>query len=179
MEPAGHAVPAHRGPEPTDEEWEQLAARDIEVVDGEVVGLEIVDDRLAGVRFGHRPGRRCTALALLPRMVAAQRRRRPSSACSAVEHPLGIGSQLAADRSGLTVVPGVWVAGNVGNLLATVIGAAAEGVTAAAAINADLVAEDTRLAVERRRDPFSAAPRRPTASGVRGDRRHGLTPTDA
>ena len=38
------------------------------------------------------------------------------------------------------------------DLSATVIGAAAQGVMAAAAINADLVAEDTRRAVIARRD---------------------------
>ena len=43
-------------------------------------------------------------------------------------------------------------AGNVMDLSATVIGAAAQGVMAAAAINADLVAEDTRRAVIARRD---------------------------
>src|SRR5438128_10414116 len=43
-------------------------------------------------------------------------------------------------------------AGNVMDLSATVIGAAAQGVMAAAAINADLVAEDTRRAVITRRD---------------------------
>ena len=168
----------HRGPEPTDEEWEQLAARDIEVIDGEVIGLEIVEDRLAGVRLATGRVIGCTALALLPHLV-------PRSDAAAeldlqvVGHPFGIGSQLAADPSGLTGVPGVWVAGNVGNLMATVIGAAAEGVTAAAAINADLVAEDTRLAVERRRDPFSARPGPAEDSGVRSGRRHGLTPTNA
>src|SRR5206468_10455121 len=51
---------------------------------------------------------------------------------------------------GLTDVPGAWVAGNVTDLSATVIAAAAQGVAAAAAINADLVAEDTRRAVNER-----------------------------
>jgi hypothetical protein len=44
-------------------------------------------------------------------------------------------------------VPGVWVAGNVTDLAAQVGTAAAEGATAAAHINADLVAEETRQAV--------------------------------
>jgi thioredoxin reductase len=67
-------------------------------------------------------------------------------------HPLGLGEFIRADATGLTEVPGVWVAGNVMDLSATVIGAAAQGVMAAAAINADLVAEDTRRAVITRRD---------------------------
>jgi len=63
---------------------------------------------------------------------------------------MGIGEFIPADATGLTDLPGVWVAGNVTDLSATVIGAAAQGVAAAAAINADLVAEDTRCAVNER-----------------------------
>jgi SAM-dependent methyltransferase len=48
-------------------------------------------------------------------------------------------------------VPGVWVAGNVADLRAQVINSAAAGLAAGAAINADLIAEETRLAVERAR----------------------------
>jgi thioredoxin reductase len=58
---------------------------------------------------------------------------------------------------GATVVPGVWVAGNVTDLKAQVISSAAAGLNAGAAINADLIAEDVRVAV--------AAAR--TLSGVR------------
>jgi thioredoxin reductase len=53
------------------------------------------------------------------------------------------------DGTGRTAVPGVWVAGNVADLAATVAGAASAGLLAGAAINNDLVAEDTRVAVER------------------------------
>ena len=41
----------------------------------------------------------------------------------------------------------MWVAGNVADLTAGVMQAASSGVTAAAAINADLTAEDTARAV--------------------------------
>jgi thioredoxin reductase len=58
-----------------------------------------------------------------------------------------IGSAVPADPTGATAVPGVWVAGNVTNLQAQVMSAAAAGLTSAAALNADLIAEDTRLAV--------------------------------
>ncbi len=59
-----------------------------------------------------------------------------------------IGSHVAGDPMGATAVPGVWVAGNVADLTATVIVAAAAGLKAAGAINADLIGEDTRTAVE-------------------------------
>jgi thioredoxin reductase len=48
---------------------------------------------------------------------------------------------------GATAVPGVWVAGNVANLMDQVMSAAAAGVRAGAAINHDLIAEETRRAV--------------------------------
>src|SRR5205085_2755397 len=64
-----------------------------------------------------------------------------------VEHPTGMGTYLAADANGLTSVPGVWVAGNSGNLGAQVIHAAAAGNLSAAMINADLVTEDTDIAM--------------------------------
>jgi hypothetical protein len=52
----------------------------------------------------------------------------------------------------------VWVAGNVSDLSATVIGAAAAGALAGAAINADLAAEDTRRAVGDRRFVGASVP---------------------
>src|SRR5438105_1037514 len=64
-----------------------------------------------------------------------------------------------SDATGLTDVPGVWVAGNVTDLAASVVVAAAGGASAAAAINADLVAEDTRLAVSAHRNLPSGAER--------------------
>jgi len=59
---------------------------------------------------------------------------------------LGLG-YVPADPTGATAVPGVWVAGNVADLRAQVISAAAAGLNTAAAINADLIAEDVRRAV--------------------------------
>jgi thioredoxin reductase len=57
-----------------------------------------------------------------------------------------IGTQIEADPSGATSAPGVWVAGNLANVAAQVITSAAAGLTAAAAINADLVAADAQRA---------------------------------
>jgi len=61
-----------------------------------------------------------------------------------------VGTFIAADPSGATAVPGLWVAGNVADLRAQVISSAAGGLTAAAAINAGLVAEDVRHAMTSR-----------------------------
>jgi thioredoxin reductase len=60
---------------------------------------------------------------------------------------------VVADPTGLTSVPGVWVAGNVANPRAQVITAAGEGSTAAIVINADLVEEDVAQAVHDFRSP--------------------------
>ncbi len=167
----------HTAPEPTDEEWEQLAARGISVVLGEVAGLDIADGRLSAVRLVSAETFPRSALVITPRFTAR----------SGVLASLGLlpvdqeiwghvyGSAVPADPSGATAVPGVWVAGNVTDLRAQVITSAAAGLNAAAAINSDLIAEDTRRAVEARRvGPFSAAAERELCEQVLGDRRHGI-----
>jgi hypothetical protein len=88
-----------------------------------------------------------------------------------------VGSYVPADPTGATAVPGVWVAGNIADLRAGVIGAAAAGMNTAAAINADLIDEDTRHAVADHRsqfEPFSAHAERAVSEQVLGDRHHGL-----
>ncbi|MEV5594494.1 NAD(P)/FAD-dependent oxidoreductase [Streptomyces sp. NPDC052496] len=163
----------HTGPRPTDEEYEQLAARGIAVVPGEVTGLEISDDRLTGVRLRGGGPVPLQALTVAPRAV-------PRAAfldtlgLVPTAHPSGLGSYIAADRTGLTPVPGVWVAGNVADLTANVLASAASGSAAAGAINADLVTEDTHRAVRARKDPFSAEAEARVCALVAGDRRHGL-----
>jgi thioredoxin reductase len=49
------------------------------------------------------------------------------------EHP--VGTRIEADRTGATAVPGVWVAGNLTDPQAQVIGAAAAGLMVSAVIN--------------------------------------------
>ena len=58
------------------------------------------------------------------------------------------GYAVPADPNGATTVPGVWVAGNVTDLRAQVISAAAGGLNAGAMINMDLIQEETAAAVE-------------------------------
>lgn len=164
---------SHTGPPRTEEQAEQLTARGIRVVDGEVASLEIVGDRLAGVRLGDGTVVSREALAVSSRMVAragflAALGLRP------VEHPAGVGEHVRSDATGRTDVPGVWVAGNVTDPAAQVGAAAAAGVFVAAQVNADLVAEDTRRAVAVHRDPFSARSEAEVCELVAGDRRHGL-----
>ncbi|SDR78541.1 Thioredoxin reductase [Friedmanniella luteola] len=144
---------AHMAPPLTGEQAEQLAARGIDVVDEPVAALEVTDDRLSGVRL--------VSGAVVPRGVVAVS---PGFvARSAVLAGLGVaaedfrmgdhvlGTHVPADPMGATSVPGVWVAGNVTDPMAQVVVAAGAGLKAAAALNADLVGEDTALAVARRR----------------------------
>jgi thioredoxin reductase len=163
----------HATPFPDDEAAEQLAARGIAVVTGEVAGLELVDDRLSGVRLRTGEFVPLDALAVGPAAVP----RASVLAGLGVEptaHPAGIGEYIDADATGRTTVPGVWVAGNLADLAANVLMAAASGAAAATAINADLVAEDTRRAVVANRDPFSPATEARICEQVAGQRRHGI-----
>jgi thioredoxin reductase len=153
----------HTGPALSDAEAEQLAARDIRVVASVVDSLEVVDDRLTGVRLRSGGIVARQALVVMPRLMARSQVL-ASLGLHATAHPLGIGAFVAADAMGLTDVPGVWVAGNVTDLTAQVVSAAARGAFAGAAINADLVAEDTRRAV--RAFSLSATSERVAASAA-------------
>ncbi|MFG1810468.1 NAD(P)/FAD-dependent oxidoreductase [Streptomyces sp. NPDC049040] len=150
----------HTAQEPDDEACEQLAARGIAVVDGEVARLVADGGRLAAVELVG--GRRiaCDALAVAPRFTANGGILRDLG-LKPEEQEMGghvLGTRIPADPTGATAVPGVWVAGNVASLAEQVIGAAAAGVRAAAAINADLVGADTRRAVAAARAARPAAP---------------------
>ena len=136
----------HSAPDLTDEEAEQLAARGIRVVIGRIDSLEIVDGHLAGVRMADGDVVARQSVVVAPRMVARSGVL-TSLGLQSVPHPMGLGEFIESDAFGLTAVPGVWVAGNVADLSAGVIGAAAAGMVAATAVNADLIAEDTRRAV--------------------------------
>jgi len=137
----------HTAPELTGKQAEELTARGIRVVEGIVDALEIADDRLAGVRLrdGTMVARRAVTVA--PRFVARSEVLR-SLGIEPTAGPRGIDACIAADATGLTEVPGLWVAGNVTNVAAQVITVAAGGTIAAAAVNADLIAEETREAVD-------------------------------
>jgi hypothetical protein len=92
---------------------------------------------------------------------------------------MDLGEQVAVDASGFTGVAGVWAAGNVSDVLAGVPQAAAAGVTAAAAINIDLLTADARSAAAARTpasevDVFSGAMEAEVSRRVLGSRVHGL-----
>ncbi|WP_328344170.1 FAD-dependent oxidoreductase [Micromonospora sp. NBC_00421] len=153
------------GPLPADQA-EKLAARGVTVVDGEVAAVEVTADRLTGVRLRSGPMVPREALVVAPRFAAR----------AAVLTGLGLGTEdfvvgghafgdrVAADATGATGVPGVWAAGNVTDPQATVIAAAAAGLKAAAALNADLIDEETDRAVAAQRTTNDADPDRTAAA---------------
>ena len=122
---------------------DQLAAREIGVVEGTVQRLLVEDDTLTGVQLDHGRVVRRAAVFVRPGFV-------PNT-----ELLVGLGCDLdddgwvRADSLGRTTVPGVSVAGNAANPRAQVITAAGEGSSAAIALNNDLVEEDVQTAVHR------------------------------
>ena len=140
----------HRAPAPGGEDAARLRARGVRVVPGEVAGLEVRDDALAGVRLASGETVPRQALVVAPRF----------SVDTGLLQPLGLtpvpmemnGSVLGEHvpshpMSGQSDVPGVYLAGNVTDPMAQVIGAANAGLRAGAAMNAELVMADaTRYA---------------------------------
>jgi thioredoxin reductase len=132
---------------PDAEQTRQLAALGIPLIETEVASLEVVDDRLSGVRLRDGSVVHRDVVVVSTRMVTraaflAGLELKPE------EHPSGLGEHIRVDSAGLTDVTGVWAAGNVTDPAAQVGSSAASGAWAAARINADLVEEDTRKAIE-------------------------------
>jgi thioredoxin reductase len=160
--------------EPTDEEWEKLAARSVRVVEGAVASVDAVDGVLAGVMLRQGASFPVAALAVGSRMETGSALLESLGLHSQV-HPSGAGGFVETGAmGGATAVPGVYAAGNVTNPMAQVVTAASEGVMAGARINADLIEEETRWAVEGRFGPFSAASEAAVSQTVLGERGHGL-----
>lgn len=158
---------------PTDEEWEKLSARSVRVVEGAVASVDSVGGVLAGVTLFAGASFSVEALAVGSRMEARSALLESLGLASQV-HPSGAGRFIETDAMGSTAVPGVYAAGNVSNLMAQVITAASEGLMAGARINADLIEEETRWAVEGRFGPFSAVSEAAVSEAVLGGQRHGL-----
>ncbi len=131
-----------------DAEWERLAAAGVQVVEGEVAGLAVEDDRLTGVRLAD--GR------VFPRsvlFVAAKPLPRDGllTGLGAEFGDTPVGAYPKVDETGRTSVPGVWAVGNAASPVEQVINAASAGYRAGLTINADLVMADVEAEVARRR----------------------------
>ncbi len=141
----------HSAPELEHEAAEQLDALGVPVVRGSVARLAVEDGRLTAVVLEDGREFPVDAVAVAPRFVARDDLWRQLGG-TLTDHPMGgvFGAFIQSGPMGRTDVPGVWVAGNAGDLSAMVGMSAAEGVGAGAAINMDLVAEDAAAAVRAR-----------------------------
>ena len=145
----------------TSTERQLLDARDIQVVDGQIAGLSIVNDRLDAVLL--TDGAPIPRAALFIRPVL---RARDDSLIRSLGFDVDECGLVKVDATGRTTVPGVWAAGNASNPRAQVITAAGEGSAAAIDINNDLVEEDVREA----RQSVTASGRPATTSANRLER---------
>ncbi len=140
----------HTGAAIIDEQREQLDALDISVIDGRVERVESDSTGLTGVRLSDDSMVPLDALVVAPKFTARAQALAPLG-LKAVEVFMGehvLGTRIEADTTGATAVTGVWVAGNVTDLQAQVVSCAAAGLAAGAAINADLIAEEARTALD-------------------------------
>ncbi|MQY18556.1 NAD(P)/FAD-dependent oxidoreductase [Nocardia macrotermitis] len=163
----------HTAPALSTEQAVQLAARGIRVVEGEVAAVEVDGEHITGVRLADGT--------LIPRTVVAVASRLAARAgflagigLHTAEHPSGAGDYIPSDPVGRAEVEGVWLAGNVTDPFAQVGAAAAAGAMAGAQINADLILEETALAVAAYESPFSAAMESAVATVVSGESGRGL-----
>ncbi len=136
-------------PPPGDTDRERLEARGVIVVDAPVEAVEGEPGAVRGVRLAD--GRLLEAEAVV---VAGRMRARADVLADLGVTPeeveragVLLGSQVPTGPMGATSVPGVWVAGNVADMVAQVVVAAGAGLQAGAGINADLVEEETAAAV--------------------------------
>jgi thioredoxin reductase (NADPH) len=125
----------------TDEEREQLTARGIRVVEGEVARLSTEGDRLHGVTLAGGQTVERSAVFIGPRFVPLDELL--TGAGSAV----GENGWVTVDPTGRTSVPGLWGAGNVVDESAQAVKAAGSGAVTAIAINHYLLADDVERAV--------------------------------
>jgi len=151
----------HTAESPDAASAEQLEARGIRVVPGEVVAIEAEGDRLTGVALASGEVVAREAVAVFSRVEVRDGFLEPLGVDTVEvrQGEVSMGTSIAVDPMGATTVPGVYAAGNVANPAAQVIASAAAGLMAGAAINADLVGEDTRRAVLERAGSLAAAGR--------------------
>jgi thioredoxin reductase len=162
---AEHLLTAH--------DREELAARDITVVEGTVARFTEVEGDSGAVILGDGRTIPVDALAVAPRF-RARTELYEQLGGTPTEHPGGMGAVITTDPGGRTDIPGVFAAGNTSDLGAMILAAAGSGLVTGAMINADLVAEDVAHAVAIRRDPFTAAAEAANCERISGDHRHGL-----
>ncbi|MEV0320327.1 NAD(P)/FAD-dependent oxidoreductase [Streptomyces sp. NPDC050658] len=155
-----------------DADREKLAAAGVTVVEGEVAGLDVEDDRLVGVRLADGRGFPRSALFVDARPAP---RHELLAALGVDMQDTPFGPYPAVDPTGRTSVPGVWAVGNATGPKVQVIQAAAAGYQAGVMINNELVMADIEQEAARRRaGVFTPEAEAEVTERVLGASRHGL-----
>lgn len=138
----------------------QMAALDVTLVEGAIVGLDVDSDMLRGVQVVNRTstasgGTEVVEVVEVDAVVVSTRmvvRAEPFAGIGIelTDHPMG--AFIEANEFGQTVVEGVWAAGNASSLGAQVSNAAAEGARAAQHIVADFMKANLESAMATRAD---------------------------
>ena len=132
------------------EETEQLLARGVNIIEGTISSINGTKDSLSTAVLTDGRQYPLEALVIMPAMEADI-----SAVCSlelkVSQHPVTAVPYVEVDGAGQSKVPGLWIAGSLADPKQQVIMAAAHGLAVGAAVNADLMAEETRVAVERMR----------------------------
>lgn len=132
--------------DPDAESRELLAGAGVALVEGQVRAVESAGSTITGLRLADGTRLPVRAVVVMP-YVEARSSVLDSLGLQVVAHPSGTGESVEVDLMGQTSVPGVYAAGNLTDLSAQVMGAAAAGTRVGAAVNADLVTTDARRTV--------------------------------
>ncbi len=133
----------------TETQRTEMVARAIGIVEGTIARVLTSDDDLSGVEMDDGRVIPREVLFVPPRFVPN------NDLLVKLGADLDANGWVRTDATGATSVPGLWVAGNLANPRAQVITAAGEGSAAAISMNAALVDDDVRRAVQ---DFHHAAP---------------------
>lgn len=129
----------------SDSDLAKLAATDVQVDTRTIAGVDVRDDRLAGVRLDDGSTVPIQAL-VVPTATRARLEGLEALGLELSSSPAG--TAVTIDPAGHTSVPGVWAAGNVTNPATQVSESAANGARVAMTMNTELIFQDAERAVE-------------------------------
>ncbi|NYD22461.1 NAD(P)/FAD-dependent oxidoreductase [Kineococcus aurantiacus] len=140
---------SHTAPALGAERREELLARGVRIVDGEVREVVTQDDALVGVRLadGTLVERRALVVGAPVRVHSPVLDALGLAKEAVVLNGVEVGERYPSGPGGATTVPGVHLAGNVTDPQAQVVTAAGAGLVVGAAVNTDLIATETAAAV--------------------------------
>lgn len=134
----------HQAPDPSAEQWEQLAALDVTVVRPPVQRLVMDGTQVRAVEVDGGRRFEADAVVVAPRFNARTDLYEQLGG-SAEDTPFG--QRIPTDPRGTTPVPGVWAAGNASDPMAMVVASTASGVAAGSAVHGDLTLAELDHAV--------------------------------